>query len=83
MDETVKVMISLPRTLLERIDAEAEKISLSRSAFIRQAVTVRLIRRPNLAKRRRALESLRRSFAEIEDWDIDEFIRAERDRRYS
>lgn len=82
MSDTVKVMISLPRDLLEKVDVAAEEASLSRSAFIRQALTLRMLHKPDLAKRRRALAALRREFADVKDVDVEAFVRAERDRRY-
>lgn len=82
MSDTVKVMISLPKALLEKIDEAAESAGMSRSAFVRDAIRLRLVHRVDHDRRRRALAELRRSFAGA-DLDVQEFIRAERDRRMS
>jgi Arc/MetJ-type ribon-helix-helix transcriptional regulator len=76
-----KVMISLPEELLRLLDEAATREEKSRSAFIREAVRERLAR-GSLDTRREALEYLRRSFRDAPDIKPEEFIRAERDRRY-
>jgi metal-responsive CopG/Arc/MetJ family transcriptional regulator len=72
-------MISLPDDLLERVDRAADDASMSRSAFIRDALLLRLTHRVDIERRRDAMDALRRSFARG-DWIAEDVVRTERDR---
>src|SRR5437762_964425 len=83
MARSMKVMISVPADLLATVDRAADESGLTRSAYIRDALRMRLARRPDVERRRRAVAALRRSLANTGDWNPEELIRAERDRGHS
>jgi len=79
-ERAAKVMISVPFDLLATVDRAADEAGISRSAFIREALRLRLVHNPDIEKRRRASSALRRSLGKTGDWNAEDVIRAERDR---
>lgn len=41
--ERTRVLLTMPRTLVDEVDALARSLDVSRSAFVRHAVIVRLL----------------------------------------
>ena len=78
-DKTVKVMISLPGDLLGTLDRAAEAAGASRSAYIRDAIRLRLTHHVDRDGRRRAVETLRERLAGG-TWTAEDVVRAERER---
>jgi len=74
----MKVMISMPEELLERLDEAARRRDQSRSALIRSAVREHLAH-VALDERREALERLRTSFRAV-DASPEVLVREERAR---
>ncbi len=75
-----KVMVSLPEELLARVDQEARRRSVSRSALLAAAVRRELDRRDPQAVADAVARSEQR-FARAGRFDAGELVRAERDRR--
>jgi len=75
-----KVMISLPDAMLERIDAEAGRRGVSRSALLREAAQ-REIGHRDPAAMQAALDRARGLFADAPPFDSAQVIRADRDAR--
>lgn len=73
-----KVMVSLPDELLATLDDAAAKASQTRSAFIRDALMVRLAR-TDVEARRRAVAALHARLAGLA-FDPEAAVRAERER---
>lgn len=73
-----KVMISLPDDLLATLDDAATRASQTRSAFIRDALRVRLAR-ADVEARRRAVRALQARLAGLA-FDPEAAVRAERER---
>lgn len=70
-------MISLPDDLLERIDTEADRRSMTRSGLLREAVA-REIGRPRPHDIDTAIERLRATFAKLGDFESSERVREQR-----
>lgn len=75
-----KVMVSLPEDLLARIDQEAKRRSLSRSALLAAAARHELDRRDPEAVADAIARSQQR-FAGAGRFDAGELVRADRDAR--
>jgi metal-responsive CopG/Arc/MetJ family transcriptional regulator len=75
-----KVMVSLPEELLARIDEEARRRSVSRSALLAAAARRELDRRDPEALAVAIVRSEQR-FARSGSFDAAELVRAERDAR--
>lgn len=75
-----KVMVSLPDDLLARVDDEAKRRSLSRSALLAAAVRRELERRDPEAVAEAIARSERR-FAEAGRFDAGNLVRGDRDAR--
>lgn len=73
-----KVMISLPDDLLATLDDAAAQVSQTRSAFIRDALRVRLTG-ADVEARRRAVTALRARLAGLA-FNPEAAVRAERER---
>ncbi|MDQ3782884.1 MAG: ribbon-helix-helix protein, CopG family [Actinomycetota bacterium] len=73
-----KVMISLPEDLLATLDNAAARASQTRSAFIRDALRLRLAG-VDVQARRRAVGALRSQLAGL-TFDPEDAVRAERNR---
>lgn len=78
--KAVKVMISLPDELLERIDRAADERQTSRSVFLQEAAR-RELGWPDSAAIDAALERGRGALAEAGPFEASELIRAQRDAR--
>jgi metal-responsive CopG/Arc/MetJ family transcriptional regulator len=75
-----KIMVSIQDELLTRLDAEAQRRSVTRSALLAQAVR-RELDRPDAAAIDAATERSRRRFASAGSFEAADLIRRERDRR--
>ena len=75
-----KVMVSLPDDLLARVDEEAKRRSLSRSALLAAAARRELSRRDPETVAKAVARSEQR-FARAGRFDAAELVRADRDRR--
>jgi metal-responsive CopG/Arc/MetJ family transcriptional regulator len=75
-----KVMVSLPDELLARIDQEAKRRSMSRSALLAAAARRELDRRDPEALAQAIARSEQR-FARAGRFDAGELVRSERDTR--
>ena len=75
-----KVMVSLPDELLQRIDEEARRRALSRSALLAEAAERALARRDSPAMAEAIARSEER-FVSAGSFDAADLVRAERDAR--
>ncbi len=75
-----KVMVSIPDELLARVDQEAKRRSVSRSALLAAAVRRELDRRDSDAVAEAVARSEQR-FARSGRFDAGEMVRADRDAR--
>ena len=75
-----KVMVSLPDDLLARVDQEAKRRSLSRSALLAAAARRELDRRDPAAVAEAVARSEQR-FASAGRFDAGQMVRADRDAR--
>lgn len=75
-----KVMVSLPDELLERLDSEARRRSLSRSAFLAEAARRELARRDpeDVAA---AIERSEKRFRQAGRFESSDLVRRDRDSR--
>lgn len=80
MAKALKVMVSIPDELLERIDREADERGTSRSAFLQEAAQ-RELGWPDPARVDAALERGRAALAGVGSFEAAELIRAEREER--
>jgi metal-responsive CopG/Arc/MetJ family transcriptional regulator len=74
-----KIMVSISDELLARLDEEAARRSVTRSALLAQAVR-RELDRPNAAALDAAIERSRRRFASAGSFEAADLIRRERER---
>ena len=81
-DLMAKVMISLPESLLERIDRESRRRSVSRSGLLREAA-LRELGRPDSAQIEAALDAGRAALEGLGSFDSTDVVRADRDARDS
>jgi len=80
MSKAVKVMVSMPDELLERIDRAADERGTSRSAFLQEAAR-RELGWPDPAAIDAALERGRAALAGTGSFEAAELIRTEREAR--
>ena len=80
MPKALKVMVSMPDELLERIDRAADEQGTSRSAFLQEAAR-RELGWPDPAAIDAALERGRAALAGAGSIESSELIRAEREER--
>ncbi len=80
-----KILVSMPDRLVARIDAEARRLGLSRSAYLSRLTERELVARSDRgreARVRRAIDKLRRLVDENGAFgDSTQLIREERDAR--
>jgi predicted transcriptional regulator len=72
-----KVMVSLPEDLLARIDQEAERRAVSRSALLAEAAR-RELSRPDPARVAEAIVRSERRFARAGSFDAADLVQADR-----
>ena len=75
-----KVMVSIPDELLQRLDYEAKKRSLTRSALLAAAVR-RELERPGSKEVSAAIERSEARFQRAPAFDAARIVRADRDSR--
>jgi len=75
-----KVMVSLPEELLQQIDAEARRRSVSRSALLAEAAR-RELDRPDRGAVDEAIRRSERRFENAGSFDSAELVRRDRDDR--
>jgi len=75
-----KVLVSLPADLLEELDAEAQRRSMSRSAFLALAARRELVRR-DPAELAAAIARSEERFARAGSFEAADLVRADRDAR--
>lgn len=80
MSKALKVMVSMPGELLERIDREANERGTTRSAFLQEAAR-RQLGWPDPSRIDAALERGRAALAGLGTFEAAELIRAEREAR--
>ena len=78
--EMSKVMVSLPEDLVKRLDAEAGRRSLSRSALLAVAAK-RELDRPDPEAIAAAIARLEERFAAAGSFEASELLRRDRDNR--
>jgi len=80
-DSAQLVEITLPIALLAAVDDAARASKITRDAYIGDALRERLGLRPNLMRRRRAVQVLRDRLRGSGKWNAEEAVRAGRDSR--
>jgi metal-responsive CopG/Arc/MetJ family transcriptional regulator len=90
MAKMTKVLISMPPELVKKLDAEAKRRGMSRSALVRWATTSELLRRrPTQAERAALVEQIRKGAERREarrgdrEFDSTAAIRWDRDHGHS